>query len=227
MDDQPINSPPQEIPVQDLQLKSNHNWLKTLTIGFTIVSFCTAIGIIGYFWTLAKNKPINQNQSITIISPSPTPDPTSNWKTYTNNKYNYSIKYPVDSYKLFNTTTDTFISVNDTGMENSFQDVLPFEIKVFPMDNTMLSINNDLFVRLGGYSMDFLNGITPQSYVLDGVNGYVIYGINAGVSGIERQIIVIKNNFVYDIQSNNSYARDEVRYKKLFDQILSTFKFTQ
>jgi len=29
-----------------------------------------------------------------VIEPTPTPDPTADWKTYTNSEYGYSIKYP-------------------------------------------------------------------------------------------------------------------------------------
>lgn len=95
---QQMTTPLQEIPVQNFQPNSNYNWLRTLTIGFGIVSFCTAIGVIGYFWTI-KNKPVEQQTQTalpSITQSSPTPDPTANWKIYTDPFYGYSFKYPLD-----------------------------------------------------------------------------------------------------------------------------------
>lgn len=77
--------------------KTNSSWLKTFSIGFSIISFGITIAIAGYFvLTTKQNKTPNQ--------PSPTPlpsetsmkedDRTANWKTYSNNKYSFSFRYP-------------------------------------------------------------------------------------------------------------------------------------
>jgi len=77
--------------------KTNSSWLKTFSIGFSIISFGITIAIIGYIvLTTRQNQPANQ--------PSPTPlpsetlvkegDETTNWKRYTNSEDRFSIKYP-------------------------------------------------------------------------------------------------------------------------------------
>lgn len=44
-----------------------------------------------------------------VVEPSPTPDPTANWKTYRNDKYGFEFKYPED-YSLADIKEETVIS---------------------------------------------------------------------------------------------------------------------
>lgn len=73
--------------------KDNH-WLTITSMAvFVILSLAATI------FLYSQNKQLKKiiSNSITpspIATPSPTPNPTANWKTYTDNKYNFSIKYP-------------------------------------------------------------------------------------------------------------------------------------
>ncbi len=75
-----------------------------LIIGI-LVGLLVAGGLFGaYYLGIRNNKPQTQNPVVTSTtqqtvqpSPSSTPDPTANWKTYTNNKIGFVIKYPADT----------------------------------------------------------------------------------------------------------------------------------
>jgi len=96
-----------------------NNWWK---IGFLVTTalFLATAGVFGFFVfkTRGKTQPLQPTQ-VPILTPTftptptptptpivfptlvPTPDSTANWKTYTNTKYGYSIKYPPEfNYKI-------------------------------------------------------------------------------------------------------------------------------
>lgn len=65
----------------------------TLSLVLLVVLIITAIGGIVYL-NKSPQKPTPSSPVDTSQSPQPTPDETANWKTYTNKKYGFSIKYP-------------------------------------------------------------------------------------------------------------------------------------
>lgn len=69
-----------------------------ILIGIIIV----AAGLIGgvyYLGTLKNTKPQSQNSVVTSQTlPSPTPDETTNWKTYISIKGDFTMKYPSNFY---------------------------------------------------------------------------------------------------------------------------------
>lgn len=85
----------QEVP----QITSNHQWLKTLGIGFGIVSFGIAIGVIGYILgTKNSQKALENQQSLVaptaILTPTSIPDETANWKTFSSKSRGITLSYP-------------------------------------------------------------------------------------------------------------------------------------
>ncbi len=82
--------------------KTNSSWLKTFSIGFSIISFGITLAIVGYVLTTNKNQNVTQ--------PSPTQKETSNWKTYTYK--NISFQYPSNWVVVFDST--------EAGQPNSF-----------------------------------------------------------------------------------------------------------
>src|SRR3989344_4251054 len=65
-----------------------------------VVVIVVLVGAVGYFVVVKKSEPIAQQPTSTPAtsqtkSPTPTPkDETANWKTYSNNRYSYTILYP-------------------------------------------------------------------------------------------------------------------------------------
>ena len=96
--------------------------MKKLPVGFVSPIILLAVGlIVGIGVTFAyfqfKSKPTPQPQQPTVIQSTPTDlssetqvleDETANWKTYTNNKYNFTLKVPSNfNLENENNTLDT------------------------------------------------------------------------------------------------------------------------
>lgn len=192
-----------------------------LFILFPIVGFYLGMN---YQASIVEPAPI-----LTSLVRKPTPTPkkevldTSNWKTYTNYKYNYSLKYSEDiNLKQF--------SCSNIALEKG--DI------TFVLDET-----NSTFPEcgFGGYAWPI--SITPgQALDCESSDGWnavqsqiVVTGRNSirctktfagkretiGPDIIDQVIVGKDDGFSFYITLTN------IKYKNTFDQILSTFKFTQ
>lgn len=204
------NTPPPVEPIPQQQVSSNISWLKTLSYGFTLVSFGIAIGIIGYFLTMKKSKQVSQKQQFSI-SPtiSPTIDPTTNWKTYSSSRFGYSIKYPLNT---------EFIP----GIQFEFQlKNKDFLMTFLPLDlnptETVTSYIQTSFCGTGG----------GKIVEMENINGNKIYtnlesSLNKNATCLESVIQLASPFKIIDIQGLG-YSQNGISQ---FNQILSTFKFT-
>jgi len=63
---------------------------------FAILLFLIAFVVGGFFTGSKQNISLNKkaNPSVVQSAPTPTPDPTANWKTYKNEKYKFEFIYP-------------------------------------------------------------------------------------------------------------------------------------
>lgn len=83
--------------------KNNQGFVQIVLV---LVIVAVAIGGAYYFGTLKNNTglvsvvptltPIVSTQSVINPTINPTLDPTANWKTYSNTKYGFEFKYPID-----------------------------------------------------------------------------------------------------------------------------------
>lgn len=93
---QSSNGPVTQPPVQPTILKPNPKgkWLKILIVAVIVIIL---ISLPAGIYVLNKNS-ASKSQTISVITQSPTPaiDDISNWKTYVNTKYGFSVKYPSD-----------------------------------------------------------------------------------------------------------------------------------
>jgi len=73
-------------------------WLKIVFL--SILGIILAVGLVFAGYKLGQRSiypELDEGPTPTpIVEATPTPDLTANWKTYTNIKYGYSIKYPLD-----------------------------------------------------------------------------------------------------------------------------------
>ena len=197
-----------------------------------LIGLAVAGGLFGaYYLGTRNNKPHPQNPIITstpqpLTSPSPSSDEAANWKTYTNKKYGFSIKYPQDWYSY------TGYAWNDNPKDNfSHVDLSPDTppqgmgsgrptgVRIFVGDKaTDSSFNTD---NLNVYNYAKKVAIDPNSVRYDTINGVQIVRTSgepsAGNGG--PSVFIAKNDVIIDIGAE---SMDE----KAFNQILSTFKFT-
>jgi|GEM_PF-2942801 len=168
-------------------------------------------------------------QQIVQAEPSPSPttiteDPTVDWETYINTIHNISFKYPQSwilsekegSQDEGSTAGDP---VYNTAIELTKQEVL---IKIF--------LNMD---GIGGQSQTY----EGEKFILDGNNLYQYHKINdynetkvVGISNTLTTLGVFKlNDITYSISLSypaNYSSEQESALLSEFDQILSTFKFS-
>jgi hypothetical protein len=149
-------------------------------------------------------------------TPTPTPDPTANWKTYTG--ADFTIKYPAD----YSVIPSSYVSSSNypNGSLVTFQSTTS-AITITESDNSRhLTTANALGNGPGlSYTKDFLTGKIIQSFFVDAVAGVGVENIAAGQSGTEFDTIWINNGKIYQATTSTKDGYAALK------QMLSTFKF--
>ena len=139
------------------------------------------------------------------ISPSPTTDPTADWKTYTNDVYGFSFKYPksatLESTNFDNTDFNIMLS-NLTGVK--YEELVVYAGSEWAYSNTKAD--------------------KTENYTLAGVSAYREDN-PAGQNPAETLIYVKSGKYYYTIHQTKD--ENDANIEKVFDQILSTFKFVE
>lgn len=213
------------------------------------------IGGAYYIGTL-KNKPQTQNPVVTSQTPqptiipqttstpssipSPTPDKTTDWKTYTHGLYGFSFKYPQlatvtltgQDQSLPDLLATVTINFNNTAQNNEPDQT----IRVWSTPKTLVtdSATRDQWCaalqnELTTTQLDCnFNGKLPEVQV-NGQKAFIYYG---GRNNNSEEILYIPHNvYVYQIElakwiTNGTYKYVDIQ-DTIPDQILSTFKFIQ
>lgn len=154
-----------------------------------------------------------------ISTPSPTPDPTANWKIITIIKDGYSFKYPSD-WNLFISGDEEFTTLGDDvqsitllSPEDSPKEGLHFYVSENPKGLSLEEFSKTV------WNIDTTNSKPIQ---VDGV-----YGL---LTGSNLATIVVKNGQkVYQIWNNINFDyRSTLKpFSGIAGQILSTFQFTE
>jgi len=71
-----------------------------------------------------------------VPSPTPTPDPYADWKTYTNEEYGFSVKYPEDWFERDETKTDSYFTKSFSYKKIS-DTTLTFDLVSFTIINNL------------------------------------------------------------------------------------------
>ncbi|MBI2028101.1 MAG: hypothetical protein HYT07_00695 [Candidatus Levybacteria bacterium] len=207
------------------QSTNSNQWLRTLGIGFGIVSFGIAIGVIGYLLGTKQNQTVVQNQQSSVVptlsQPSPTAiDETANWKTYTDDKYSFQFKYPsewVIASKLDNALEGVarYIALTDPLLSESAS--LVFSIQIKPNS----SYSNELTKTKAD-----IGASEEHNIVISGIDGkkYSTVGEATGPGPDKLSSYVLPLNggsFLITIAPE----QENKNYTATIDQILSTFKF--
>jgi len=237
----PINCPvcpPCPVPPKT---KPGKAFLKVLFL-FILALILAAVILIGSGFQIVRKESLldlwlARNQAptpATIVKPTPTPDPTADWKTYTNSQYSFLIKYPDDYFKFQDSQSDVlkngvFVATSAPQGGNSPKFLGPKDVWL----NAGVGANNvsDLDQYIDLFSQSF-NVSQKTPVTIDGVGGYrVTYTIPdmAGAANViasyNFEVILLKNNNIYTISLTAHDQDILINNQKMFDQILSTFKF--
>jgi len=172
--------------------------------------------VFGIYKYAQKQIPLEPTEGPTPEIATPTPDPIVDWKTYTNTKYGYSIKYP----------QEWFIEEKEdlTKIYNRDPNIHKFE-RIREISSGVFDYSIEDFI----FDVDVVENVTREpnlaqknSIDIGGMSG--IRGILTGGEG-EKILMayLVKNNKTY-----NFYGRPaDSNNKDIFNLILSTSKFLE
>lgn len=199
-----------------------------------IILIIITLGVVGYLGY--KNYLSNPSS----LKPIPTPVSTisfdiSNWKTYTNTRYGYMFKYPQGTDISWPYEPDGYIFVKPK-IEN-VSESMTMSIKHFvnPGSLTAKDFYNKLVAdaQIEAKAKNFPAPIPPEGGTretkINNIDAFQTLHNFVGDGGIEHTYLtdgkIIVDISFYDDLNNPNYPNNK-EFMSLFDQILSTFKFT-
>lgn len=206
-----------------------------------MVIFIALLVSFGYNWYTSQNKTAPPTSSIppeVTEQKADTVDQTTNWKTYISTDKSYSFKYPSDlivkeitSSSLFTQKQLKAISIEplkprEADFANWFTLIIRVENNIYRTSDTNQLIENYIKTLGTGIEAKTVTNKIHQflkPYQMGEINGmYTILGWDYDYATIFQ----IKNDriFTYNITGDNGSMPNDSRLR-LFDQILSTFKF--
>jgi hypothetical protein len=227
--------PPIPPPIPNVKNKN-----RPVLLYIIITLLILAVVFLGYeVYTLKKSVPTAADISNqTQVSPAPTisVNPTADWKTYTNTKYDFSFNYP-DTYFKYQSDMGNGVELNhysksEISTMNLPPGTLPkgtvwIETTVFSGINGTLDnyLIND---SLNNQSTNFFQSGDKSKISIAGLDAYEIdhltpYGPTQEVS---YTTIALSENKIYSFSLHSFEPETLTGYKTTFDQILSTFRFT-
>ncbi len=209
-----------------------------ITIAAMALFILMSLGVIIFlYYQNQQLKSMLASYQTPVVSPTPvaTTDPTANWKTYADPKYNFSIKYP-QNYKAYAVLENISVAGPATGTSTSLQTIAdpqtiqpntdtPFDgfSLYFVSDSTTLNfesyINKEFAViKTTPTTTNKAVAKTPLT-TINGVKGYT-FELSDSITIYyfptpdKKSVVAIAESY------SNPQAKSN------FDQILSTFKFT-
>mgnify|MGYP001592004221 CR=1 FL=1 len=207
-----------------------------------IIIIVVIAGAVGYFVLMNKSTPITQQPmptpattQIKTSTPKPTPkDETANWKTYSNDRYRYTLKYPNNWY------TDTTYSENDFTQRgpledndliggdttwSNYQNLGQYDLGTIPSDFAavyLLIYKIDSKTTLDGFiDLKHFAYSKKENININGTSGIRLTAKDPENSDIIYKIVLLKaGNTVFDF----SYARNSVESAMVMDQMINNFK---
>lgn len=189
-----------------------HKYLKGKWLVFFLITSLLMITTSYFFFT---NKPaVSPEKYTTNIKPTISVDPTANWKTYTNNKFHYSFKYPNQWI-----VREESVSNNQNILSSQF--FITYSKYDEELNITVFNKNTG-----PGYSQYITPYTTPSQIKFAYVEGTVFETDFTGEAGrlFRQEFQFTKDNYGYNIVYN-IYKEEKDYGKHIFNQILSTFKF--
>lgn len=170
----------------------------------TLIGVLVAVALGGgyFFWqNYQKNRPVNRQPSSTP-EVTATPDPYANWKTYTNSGNTISFKYPSDWKIIKSTDAELVIASTDKDIK----------------------ISNIIEPAKGHTAIYF-------GFIHSALENYQDGIMEVKPSPDHPDILIEKGIFLNEggsFGAQTYYWKDDINidnYEKIYDQILSTFKF--
>ena len=191
-----------EVPVPTAPTR--HPLHKTpILLAFLFIFFVAAAFFVGIYYQGMNKKTEVAQISPTPQQPTPTLDPTADWKTYTNN--GISLKYP-SNWNISPDTSNTLISSNSPKIR----------LVVAAKDGTLM---NECMQEI---SNETKNGLTMRKFSRETTGAMC-----STADSSPREILVFPSKDDYSPGISYQYSATESKQaEEIFNQILSTFTFT-
>jgi len=163
-------------------------------------------------------------QATETASPATTQDETADWKTYTNDNYNYSVKYPpAISYKDIPSGVEGD-SILDFYMNKDFT----YRINAVKNNTGYSTLKDFIKSSSAGLSVDDRNVFTEISINGEPAYKYINHLTDATSKKIGATVLLVKSDFYYQIETGSQYSPEFTKdAESEFDQFVSTFRFTK
>ncbi len=201
-------------PVQPTQQATSGQTIvqRGLLLPVIVVALLLLIVGVGAYYLGRRTQSVPQQSTtpqVAVTSPT-IPDSTANWQTYTNQKYNFAIKYPSD-WK--------YIEVPNNKYQTQYDGVWLLPKSSTPplpnSDGLTVPIALQLSTTDPSINPQFIDNYKSESYLIGILQGKRITGTSKAGMAID-EIVIKANTFYIDAKTHGAN----------FDQILSTFKFT-
>jgi hypothetical protein len=185
-----------------------------LLVGIIVIALIG--GGVYYLGTKNTSTPA-QNQIAATPTPSHLKEPASNWKTYTNTQYGYSIKYPANA----NFSEETFTQSQFYGKSlGAIHIGIPAKN---PNKESPTSKIVNVYIWNSSTDQPLYSAAMKHGKYIDIGNYKALYDVPLREAGPEQKIYYIQGpNKFYEISQDDLLPLEE---SSIFDQILSTFKF--
>lgn len=194
-------------------------------LGFLILAL-VAIGT--YYVSSRRATPTITAIPSPISAPTSTPDPTVNWKTYTNDFDKYSAKYPSNWYLNPASAEGNGTDIADSDISNFAEVPNPDDTEHIRVN--IIAFNNESEMPLQKWLEE---NDTEQIYSEDTITVAEITGVLREESNSDfLQLPEIKSAIAIYLPYRNKVYRilafpSDSKHKEILDQILSTFKFIE
>lgn len=183
-----------------------------------------------YFYINSNRNPSTSLRAGTQnLSPTPTIDPTANRKIYTNSEFGFSLQYPSNWLTKELSREDKLKSIvfrpNDTSIKNEDWGMVSITVQENKNNITIDNYINNYLCYAPEICADANKAI---SITVGGVKAKKVINPPAPVSS--QVTVMIKGNKIFTIWIGLDKSLGELYStrdkEKIYDQILSTFKFT-
>ena len=205
-----------------------------------VVGILVLVGVAGGYILLGKSKnitPVTQPAPETINSqPTPTIESTeygdiSDWKTYTNNKHKFSFDYPDSYFNYDGSSEDSVYLAPRAGKGESYGSPMGLEKKDVWLSISVNPIESGISLEefISHPEMYDYKDVKKEKITIANKNGYKVTSNRSSgpQATVSYEGFVENGGNIYRIQMYAFTLDVLLSQQKIFDQILSTFKFIQ
>jgi len=174
---------------------------------------------------------LKTEEKVAVATTEPTTEPVAtnsavidmtNWKTYTNTKFGFNFKYPLEWYVLSSNVSFVLLSSQSQITDTSIS--LSVSTKNVTANDTIDSYFDQMLKSDGEIANTEAMKTSKSSILIDNNKAIRYDSIPKSLGYIENNVILISKGKLFRLTISNNQISDETF--NIFDYILSTFKFT-